>query len=307
MDKEKNIPPKTAYTVSAGFKCLELFYKKNVDLYLCYCGMEDCSKGHSFGPAKREDYLIHYIISGKGTYHVGEKTYELKKGDFFLICPKQTTFYRADEEDPWSYLWVGFNGVKAPAYVEYLHLDERDKLVGSCDSTQMLIRFVTQMLEAKALTYANELKREGLLYQFLAELSRAGERFEDTTALEQGEYPYQIYVEYVLRYIGKHYAEDIRVGELADQMGLNRSYLSSCFKQMMGESLKDYLIRFRMERAERLLIETNERVQTIAGRVGYEDALAFSKAFKKKNSVSPSEYRRECLQDRERLQIENRF
>lgn len=79
-DVRKDVPPKTAFTVSAGFECLEIYYKKNVDLYLCYCGIEECSKGHSFGPAVRNEYLIHYILSGRGMYQIHGKTYEVGPG-----------------------------------------------------------------------------------------------------------------------------------------------------------------------------------------------------------------------------------
>lgn len=298
-------PPKSAITISAGFECLELFYKNNVDLYLCYCGIEDCSKGHSFGPTVRNEYLIHYILSGKGSYQAGGHIYELGAGEYFLICPGQTTFYQADREEPWSYLWVGFQGIKAPLYIKYMQLDEDERLVGRCSQTAFLKQLVTQMLEARALTFANELKREGLLYQFLSELASEAEGEEED--LSNGEYPQQIYVEHILNYIEKNYKKEIRVSQLAKEMGLSRSYLSSCFKKTTGQTVQDYLMSLRMEKAEILLTSTATPIGEIASEVGYEDSLAFSKTFKKKNGISPSKYRQEYAGKKEKLQVENRF
>ncbi len=303
--EEQVSPPKSAFTVSAGFECLEIFYKNNVDLYLCYCGIEDCSKGHSFGPAVRNEYLIHYILSGKGIYRVGDKTYTVQAGEYFLICPGQTTFYQADEENPWSYMWIGFQGIKAPMYIKYLHLDEKEKLVGKCGQAEYLKSLILQMLEARALTFANELRREGLLYLFLSELTNAAER--EVELSEEDKYPQQIYVEHVLRYIERNYSKEIRVSQLAKEMGLSRSYLSSCFKKQMGETVQDYLMRIRMEKAETLLITESVSIGQIAGEVGYEDQLAFSKVFRKKYGMSPSEYRQNYKGNEEKLQIQYRF
>lgn len=290
---------KTAFTVSAGFQCLELFYKQSVDLYLCYCGMEDCSSGHSFGPAVRKDFLIHYITRGKGSYRVGEQSYELGAGEYFLICPGTTTFYQADKDDPWSYLWIGFNGMRAPAYLEYLHLNQSDRLTGRCENREFLTGCVREMLAAKELTHANELKRQGQLYLFLAELAACSR--EEAGAAEY-DYPVQVYVEHALRYMEEHYQEGIRVRDVADFVGLNRSYLANSFKKLIGESPQEYLIRIRMEKAEELLKQTKDSIAAVAGTVGYDDPMTFSRVFKRERGVSPKEYR-ECGD----IQIENRW
>ena len=291
--------PKTAFTVSAGFECLELFYKQSVDLYLCYCGIEECSPGHSFGPAVRKDFLIHYITAGKGIYQVGEKSYELGEGSYFLICPGVTTFYQADKKDPWSYLWVGFNGMRAESYLAYLHLNRKDKLTGVCKNKKALLSCVEEMLKAKELTYANELKREAQLYLFLSELAAQSRETEEKKSYD---YPVQVYVEHALQYMQEHYREAVRVKDVADFVGLNRSYLTSSFKKILGETPQEYLIRLRMEKAEELLKTTKEPVAEIASLVGYEDPLTFSKVFKRERGVSPKEYR-----GKGDIQIENRW
>ncbi len=75
---------------------LQLTGSKFKDLYLCFCGMSACRPNHSFGPAVRPNYIIHYILSGKGTYQVGERRYEIRQGQGFLIEPEAVTFYKAD-------------------------------------------------------------------------------------------------------------------------------------------------------------------------------------------------------------------
>ncbi len=297
------ISPKTAYTVSAGFKCLELFYKKNIDLYLCYCGLEECSKGHSFGPTIREDYLIHYITEGCGTYTINGKTYNLKKGDYFLIPPEIETYYKADLHTPWNYGWIAFNGAKASMYLEYMNLDSRCKLTGHYENSEKIISLIEQMLNARNLTNANELKRESLLYAVLSEFAEEAQ----TSYENRQEYPQNIYIEHILHYIEDNYKNKIKISELAEEVGLTRTYLSTMFSEQIGTGIKDYIINLRLEKAEELLKHSDLSIQSVALQTGYEDALAFSKAFKKKFNLSPSEYRKQLKKNDSALQIINKF
>ena len=69
------------------------------DLYLCFCGYEACQPLHSYGPAVRPNYVIHYIISGKGTFTIGTRTYRFIAGQGFFQMPNVSTYYEADADD----------------------------------------------------------------------------------------------------------------------------------------------------------------------------------------------------------------
>ena len=73
-------------------------------------GMERNYPSHSFGPNIRDYYLIHFILEGKGVFINPKKQYELEKGDAFLIRPGEVCTYKADNDEPWTYIWIGFNG-----------------------------------------------------------------------------------------------------------------------------------------------------------------------------------------------------
>ena len=57
------------------------------DLNPLLCGYESCTEGYSFGPDSREYFLIHYIVSGKGTFRSKKRTYSLAEGNIFIIKP----------------------------------------------------------------------------------------------------------------------------------------------------------------------------------------------------------------------------
>ena len=114
---------KVGLTDSVGFACLEDLQLSNSYMWgtaisLDYCGREDCIKGWKFGPYVRESYVVHMVKKGKGTFTIAGKTYELGPGQAFIIRPGEETTYRADDDDPWSYMWVGFHGYRAEDFIE---------------------------------------------------------------------------------------------------------------------------------------------------------------------------------------------
>lgn len=96
----------------------------------------------------------------------------------------------------------------------------------------------------------------------------------------------------VRRYIRLHYKENLRLGELAEQVNLSPSYLSSLFFRCCGTTITNYILSCRIEQARRLLLYSTLSIGDIAGLCGFVDAGYFTKRFKKVESVLPEEYRR---------------
>ena len=135
------------------------------DLYLCFCGYEACQPFHSYGPAVRPNYVIHYIISGKGTFTIGNRTYRLTAGQGFFLMPNVRTYYEADADDPWTYLWIGFDGEKAASYVQELGLSEEHP-VYQCNFSGELQSLLFQMQKHNTYDTSDQYLLEGCLYQF---------------------------------------------------------------------------------------------------------------------------------------------
>ena len=88
-----------------------------VDLGLYQYGWEQCAPAHSFGPAARNHYLFHYVISGTGTLLADDEngntiTWQVKSGQGFMLFPGQVNTYIADSKLPWEYTWVEFDGLR---------------------------------------------------------------------------------------------------------------------------------------------------------------------------------------------------
>lgn len=125
---------------------LEFAGEQTGSLYVSCCGLSRTEPMHSFGPALKPHYLIHYILSGKGRFVIGKEEYPLEAGCGFLITPDELAFYQADEKEPWTYVWVGFNGTQAAEYVHNIGLSVRQPIFKS-DASEELYRIVKDMME----------------------------------------------------------------------------------------------------------------------------------------------------------------
>lgn len=84
---------------------------------------------------------------------------------------------------------------------------------------------------------------------------------------------------------------NLTIQDIANKLSINRSYLTTIFKEYQQQSPKEYLLYIRMHRAKQLLENTKESIKVIAFSVGFSDPLYFSKAFKKYWDCSPREMR----------------
>ena len=255
------------------------------DLRMVFCGREECPPLHSWGPAVRPNYIMHYILSGKGTYQVGSDKWDLHEREGFLIEPEVSTFYQADAEDPWTYVWIGFDGRLAPELVSELGLGG-NRLTFCCDRKAEMEEVFTTIFQRQRFSEVNELILESLLYRFFAILMQDCRVTERKTAPGSNNY-----VQGAVRFIRNNYYRPIKVEQVADYIGIDRSYLYLLFRKETGMSPSEYLVTFRLTRAAELLKLTALSVESVAFSCGYQDALVFSKAFRRKYGISPLKFR----------------
>lgn len=264
-----------------------------VDLGLYQFGWECCKPSHSFGPAARNHYLFHYVLSGTGTLMAQDsngdtKTYHIKSRQGFMIFPGQITTYIADNELPWEYTWIEFDGLKAKEIVEMAGFS-KDSPVYRARSKSLCKEMVNEMLYIKDNKDASAFNLIGHLYLFLDYLLRSAADF----SVPKGSKLRDFYVHEAIVYIENNFQNDISVENIAAVCGLNRSYFGKIFKETMGKSPQEFLMNYRMIKAAELLKLTKLSIGDIGNAVGYENQLHFSRAFKNIYGVSPREWRNE--------------
>ncbi|MCM3595293.1 helix-turn-helix domain-containing protein [Metabacillus idriensis] len=99
-------------------------------------------------------------------------------------------------------------------------------------------------------------------------------------------------VEETLRFLRKHYKEEIKMEDFARELHFHPDYITRCMQKTMGVTPVQYLNQYRMEQAKRLLRTADHKISSIAKEVGIFDAAYFTKVFKRLEGVSPLEYRK---------------
>lgn len=267
------------------------YYCNFEEVKLLYCGKEECKPGDSFGPNIKDEYVIYIVLSGKGNIKIGNRKCEIVSGEAFLFRPGEVCSYQADETDPWTFFWLGFVGNRSNHLLSLMGFSEENNVISLIDTNDVEEKINT-ILRCQALTISNELKRQGSFYNTLGALIEFSQVEEKIIKEEKID---SIYVSKAIELITKNYNKKLKVQEIANKIGVNRSYLTNLFKKSMGVSPQNFLIDYRLEKSTQLLKETQNSMVDIALEVGYSDSLAFSKAFKQKFGVSPSQYRKNNL------------
>lgn len=262
-----------------------------VDLGLYQFGWEQCEPAHSFGPAARNHFLFHYVISGTGILMADDskgntQTYSVKSMQGFMIFPGQITTYIADQHLPWEYVWVEFDGLRVKTILETAGLTP-DTPIYRANSKNLREEMAQEMLYLTKNRDSSPFHLIGHLYLFLDYLARSSASMH----LNHGSQLRDFYLHEALMYIEHNFQNDISVEDIAAVCGLNRSYFGKIFKEAIGKTPQEFLLQYRMVKATELLKLTQLSIGDISSAVGYANQLHFSRAFKKIYGVSPREWR----------------
>ncbi len=254
-------------------------------LHVDACGMESCAPGHQYGPAVREYYLIHYIFSGCGVYRVGGAEYHLHAGQGFVIFPGVPSTYRADDEDPWQYGWLGYSGTEAHALTRWAGLAAARPVltVGEPEEIRLLISSVIQDM---AVLEQGGMSAVGGLLRFMARMAQPA---ADT---EEGASQGAAYFRKANWYIEGNLEHGVSVSDVAAFVGLCRSQLFRVFRAEAGCGPQEWIYKVRLRRAERLLLKSTLSLEEVALSCGYTGAAQMGQAFRRSHGMSPSAYRR---------------
>lgn len=253
-------------------------------------GHEVCASQHSYGPAVRQHYLLHYVIRGGGTLFSGNQRWPVRQGEAFLIHPHEITTYTANKQQPWEYMWLELDGLIALRSLEKCGL-RRDMPVyrpkeqdAPCPAYPILQQLVAQ-------DPLHSLRIAGLTCLFLdALIANAHHEEHEETGVGNK------HLDAAIQFIERHYHRHLTMGEVAQYCNIDRSYLSRLFQQQFGYGPKQYLLLLRMEVATALLSDAQLPIKVIAYSIGYASQMQFAKVFQQHFHCSPTQWRRDKAQ-----------
>lgn len=262
-----------------------------VDLSLYQFGHEKTAPSHSYGPAARNHYLFHYILSGTGVLFADDskgntQTYRIKSGQGFMIFPDQITTYISDKKLPWEYCWIEFDGLRVKESLDIIELT-RDTPVYHAKFKDMREYMMQEMLYLTEHGEASPFHLIGHLYLFFDAMLQSITKEQYNSGKRLQDY----YIKEALTYIEQNFQNNITVEDIAKNCRLNRSYFGKIFKDSTGKTPQQFLLTYRMIKATELLKLTTLSIGEISKAVGYTNQLHFSRAFKNIYGVSPREWR----------------
>ena len=262
-----------------------------LDLQLFQFGWEQCAPLHSFGPFVRNHFLFHYVISGRGYLDADgpdgvTRRYNLKPNQGFLICPGLVNTYFADQHDPWKYVWLEFDGLRAAQYLNAAGLNAAQPIYQP-KASAMAQPVEEAMLHSANHTKASTLNLIGHLCLFLDALIQSSSTRQEVWSGRLQDF----YIQEAVVFMERNYQRELSVEEVADACKLNRSYFSKLFKENIGCPPQEFLIQLRLSKAAEQMKSTKSPIGEIAAACGYPNQLHFSRAFKKRYGLSPREWR----------------
>lgn len=212
--------------------------------------------------------IIHYIRRGRGTVTARGRTYQVTAGQIFIFLPGESVTYTADNDDPWAFRWIGFNGSLSGCFAD---------LPPVLDVPQCIFDNLCDLLHSNCL----------LEYQLASEVHYLLARVLSDRKKETDP------VQWVMDYINASYMHNISVQFLAEQVSMDRSYLYRLFKKRTGCSIKEYIIQIRLHHAIWYLEEGYSTSET-AALCGFHNLSNFFRQFRAKSVTgrTPAQYQK---------------
>lgn len=254
------------------------------ELFVCQFGQKACLPEHFFGPKARDYFLIHFVCSGCGMLRCGDREYHIHAGQGFLILPGEETFYQADQDTPWHYAWVGYQGMHAEDVTRQAGLDACHRIFTAAQP-QAVWEVLTTMRSEAHIMPLTQMAAVGNLLRFFNYIAPAHNPLVSISRNSQ-------YCEKAQWYLEGNYDRDVSIEETAEFVGISRSRLYRIMMEEMNCSPKELLQQIRLQQAKRLLLTTSLSREAIALRVGMRSGTQLGKLFRLMEGISTLQYRK---------------
>lgn len=236
------------------------------------------TKPQPFTHLKTESvYKMYYVQSGTGWLHTPGKKNPLKKGDIFFTFPAFP--FDIESQNDFQYMYISFVGLRGNQIMENLKISHSNFLFHDGEAIQ---DFWEKGIKASDLV-ADWISESILLYTF----SFLGEQLLS----KKDESNQSHCVNLIKKYVDDHFTEQkFSLDAMSLELSYNKKYLSYIFKKNLGIGIIEYLNTIRIQNACTLMEQGFTGVTHIADCCGFSDVQYFSKVFKGKTGVAPTQY-----------------
>jgi AraC-like DNA-binding protein len=252
-----------------------------------------------------------YVVRGEARHVFEGDCYDIRAGDVFIINPGEVHTYNIRPGRDLEIInclflsdliqgnWLLDLGISQSMDYFYVHpfLDKRERFhsrlnLNGLDATRTLFLLETMINEFESRQCGCETLIRLQMLELLILLSRTYRQLEGQYSREPARNQARhLLVQRICGYLERYYDKKVSIPSLCELFNISARQLNRIFKDSLGVTVVEMIHRIRVERAKHLLMETDEKVITIAGRVGYEDPAFFSRLFLRQVGCSPGKYR----------------
>ncbi len=255
-------------------QCLYPVYPESESVYVSAFGMEMDGKNAFWGPGRRKECIVHYVLSGEGWFN-GQLIHE---NQGFYIEAGDLVEYNPNPNNPWNYFWINCSKEFAEHYLKP-HLPTNAYGIFDYSFKNKLLKIIDKIFRSDH--DMGIVESFGYTFSILMQhVPKPAVGSKSHNYIRQAKY-----------YIDSNINRRLLVSDVAEAIAVNDRYLYSLFVKHEGVSVKEYIMLRKLETAEDLLESTDLSIADIAFAVGFTDVFSFSKAFKIKYHIPPTKYR----------------
>lgn len=260
-------------------------YSRNHYLYVQEIGTLKSLEPHISRREKLESYLFFMVTEGSGTVTRGGSTRKLHAGDCVWINCLEPYSHESSRTQPWSLMWVHFNGFQAPEFYR-LYTEKDGPAVYTPTSLAPYIKCLQTLYR---LQQQKDALTDLLSHRYLTDL--IAQIFSDTFQNHAGLPVPQKFMD-IRSYIEAHYAEKLTLDDLSALFYISKYHLLREYQRLFGITVINDITARRLSYAKSRLRFSSDSIETIALQSGFQTSSYFIKVFKRYESMTPLEYRR---------------
>lgn len=241
---------------------------------------------------------IGYCYDGIGEMVLDEEVIPYRAG-MFTVIPKNFPHNTASDNlslSSWEYLYIDVEAFLREVYREdILYAEDLGAIINNrawavevahYPETAELIKSIMDEMRYKKEFYAESVK--GLQLSLLMNIARMNQGIQ-AKVRKQSRGASQI--SYALHYISAHYAEELTIGDLAQESHMSETHFRRVFQKIMNMTPSDYLNLVRVQMACEYMKKHADSVELVAERCGFQSVSTFNRNFKKFLDITPYQWK----------------
>ncbi|NLL76615.1 MAG: AraC family transcriptional regulator [Clostridiales bacterium] len=261
-------------------------YAKEHYLHVQEVGTLQSLEPHISKRQNLNSYLFFVVLDGSGKVFYENKRHSISAGDCIWIDCTRPYSHESSADDPWSLMWVHFNGVMAEEYYNNFIRHGNSFLF----RPRNLVAFTDALTQLYQTQQVKSVFMELLSNKYLTDIITLC--YTESRPEHEGEYSISEKLIQIHSYLEQHYNEKITLEKLSERFFISKYHLSREYKKIYGITLFHDLTAKRISHAKSMLRFSDDSVESIANATGFQDAGYFIKVFRKSENMTPLEYRK---------------